>query len=143
MNDSVGAPTAPSSESATRMAAGPLATPDVVPATDEVRWCHDLSQVAAQRGAYSDMRSDSTSVRSTGHLNRASTGKSSTGSAAPSAGTATDPTQAQRSTERPTIVGLRSGTVLDPELVAELRAVAARTDVAQRVLTILEPGQGP
>lgn len=45
--------------------------------------------------------------------------------------------------ERPTTVGLRSGTVLDPKLVAELRAVAARTDIAQRVLTILEPGQGP
>lgn len=50
---------------------------------------------------------------------------------------------ASRSTERPTIVGVRSGTVLDPQLVAELRAVAARTDIAQRVLTILEPGQGP
>lgn len=48
-----------------------------------------------------------------------------------------------RPTERPTIVGLRSGTVLDPELVAELRVVAARTDVARRVLAILEPGQGP
>ncbi|MFZ1491668.1 MAG: hypothetical protein WAS51_17145 [Ilumatobacteraceae bacterium] len=45
--------------------------------------------------------------------------------------------------EGPTIVGLRSGTLLDPKLVAELRAVAARTDIAQRVLTILEPGQGP
>jgi hypothetical protein len=33
--------------------------------------------------------------------------------------------------------------VLDPELVAELRAVGARTDIAQRVLTILEPSQGP
>ena len=43
----------------------------------------------------------------------------------------------------PTIVGVRSGTVLDPELVAELRAVAARIDVAQRVLTILEPVQAP
>jgi hypothetical protein len=32
--------------------------------------------------------------------------------------------------------------VLDPELVAELRAVAARTDIAHRVLMILEPGQG-
>ena len=29
------------------------------------------------------------------------------------------------------------------DAVAELRAVAARTDIAQRVLTILEPGQGP
>jgi hypothetical protein len=47
-----------------------------------------------------------------------------------------------RPTERPTIVGLRSGTVLDPKLVAALRAVAGRTDIAQRVLTILEPGQG-
>ena len=53
-----------------------------------------------------------------------------------------DSTQARRSTEGPTIVGVRSGTVLDPKLVAELRAVAARTDVAQRVLAILEPGQG-
>jgi hypothetical protein len=33
--------------------------------------------------------------------------------------------------------------MLDPKLVASLRAVAARTDIAQRVLTILEPGQGP
>ncbi len=40
------------------------------------------------------------------------------------------------------MVGVRSGTLLDPELVAELRAVAARTDVAQRALTILEPSQG-
>ena len=50
---------------------------------------------------------------------------------------------APRSTERPTIVGARSGTVLDQKLVAELLAVAARTDIAQRVLTILEPGQVP
>lgn len=47
-----------------------------------------------------------------------------------------------RPTKRPTIVGPRSGTVLDPELVSELRAVAARADIAQRVLTILEPAQG-
>ncbi|MEZ5222209.1 MAG: hypothetical protein R2743_12000 [Ilumatobacteraceae bacterium] len=45
--------------------------------------------------------------------------------------------------EGPTIVGVRSGTVLDPKLVAALRAVAARTDIAHRVLTILEPGHGP
>ena len=32
--------------------------------------------------------------------------------------------------------------VLDPRLVATFRAVAARADIAQRVLTILEPGQG-
>lgn len=70
--------------------------------------CHDLSQIATQRGAYRDMRADSTS----------------------------------RPTERPTIVGLRSGTVLDPKLVAEFRAVAARTDIAHRVLMILESGQG-
>lgn len=38
------------------------------------------------------------------------------------------------------IVGVRSGTVLDPKLMSELRAVAARTEIAQRVLTILEPG---
>jgi putative aminopeptidase FrvX len=50
---------------------------------------------------------------------------------------------ASRSTEGPTVVGVRSGTLLDPELVAELRAVAARNDIAQRVLTILEPGHGP
>ena len=68
-----------------------------------------LSQIAAQRGAYRDMRADSTS----------------------------------RPTDGQTIVGLRSGTMLDPKLVAALRAVAARTDVAHRVLTILEPGQGP
>jgi hypothetical protein len=68
-----------------------------------------LSQIAAQRGAYRDMRADSTS----------------------------------RSTDGQTLVGLRSGTMLDPKLVAALRAVAARTDVAHRVLTILEPGQGP
>ena len=46
-------------------------------------------------------------------------------------------------TERPTIVGLRPGTVLDPKLVAELRTVAGRTDIAHRVLTILEPVQAP
>jgi hypothetical protein len=33
--------------------------------------------------------------------------------------------------------------MLDLRLVAELRAVAARADIAQRVLTILEPGYGP
>lgn len=71
--------------------------------------CHDLSQIAAQQGAYKDMRADSTS----------------------------------RPTEKPTIVGPRSGTVLDPKLVAELRTVAARVDIAHRVLTILEPGKGP
>jgi putative aminopeptidase FrvX len=126
------------------MSVGPLATPGVVvPAADEVQWCHDLSQVAAQRGAYRDMRADSTSVRSAGHTNQAAANASSTGSAAPRAGTSADSTQARRSTEGPTIVGVRSGTVLDPKLVAELRAVAARTDIAQRVLTILEPGQGP
>lgn len=48
-----------------------------------------------------------------------------------------------RPTDGRTIVGVRSGTLLDPELVAELRAVAARTDIAHRVLTILEPSQGP
>jgi hypothetical protein len=46
-------------------------------------------------------------------------------------------------TEVPTIVGIRSGRVLDPNLVAALRAVAARSDVAHRVLTILEPVQAP
>jgi len=91
------------------MAADPLATPGVVPAADGARRCCDLSQIAAQRGAYRDMRVDST----------------------------------PRPAESPTIVGVRSGTVLDPKLVAELRAVAGRTDIAQRVLTILEPGQGP
>jgi hypothetical protein len=75
---------------------------------DDDRRRHDLSQIAAQRGAYRDMRADSVST----------------------------------STERPRIVGVRSGTVLDPKLVAALRAVAARTDIAHRVLTILEPGQG-
>lgn len=80
-----------------------------MPAGEDGRRCHDLSQIEAQRGAYRDMRADSTS----------------------------------RPTDGPTIVGLRSGTLLDPELVADLRTVAARTDVAQRVLTILEPGQGP
>ena len=108
MNDSVSAPAVLSRESATRMAAGPLATPGVVTAADEVRWCHDLSQIAAQRGAYRDMRVDSTS----------------------------------RPTDRPTIVGVRSGTVLDPKLVAELRVVASRTDIAHRVLMTLEPVQG-
>jgi hypothetical protein len=68
--------------------------------------CGDLSLIAAQRGAFIDMRTDST----------------------------------PRSTERLTIVGLRSGTALDPKLVAALRVVAARTDVAHRVMTILEPG---
>ena len=43
------------------MTAGPLAIPGVVPAADDVRWCHDLSQLAAQRGAYTDMRTSSTS----------------------------------------------------------------------------------
>ena len=91
------------------MAAGPFANSGIEPVADDDRRRHDLSQIAAQRGAYRDMRADS----------------------------------APQSTERPTIVGLRSGTVLDPKLVAALRAVAARTDIAQRVLTILEPGQGP
>lgn len=109
MNDSVGAPPAPSSECATRIAAGPLANSGIAPVTDDDRRRHDLSQIAAQRGAYKDMRADSTSGP----------------------------------TDGPTIVGLRSGTLLDPKLVAELRAVAARTDIAQRVLTILEPGLGP
>jgi hypothetical protein len=143
MSDPVGAPDAPSSESATRMAARPLAMPGVVPAADVVQWRHDLSQTAAQWGAYRDMRADSTSVRSAGHLDRASADASSTGSAAPSADTSADSTQARGSAEGPTIVGVRSGTVLDQKLVAELRTVAARTDIAQRVLTILEPGQGP
>lgn len=89
------------------MAADPPATPGV-PAADEARRCRDLSHIAAQRGAYRDMRADS----------------------------------ASRSTERPTIVGLRSGTMLDPKLVAALRVLAARTDVAHRVLAILEPAQG-
>jgi hypothetical protein len=40
-------------------------------------------------------------------------------------------------------LGHRSGTLLDPKRVATFRAVAARTDIAHRVLTILEPGQGP
>jgi hypothetical protein len=124
------------------MAAGPLAIPGVVPVADDVQWCHDLSHIAAQRGAFRDMRADSTSVRSPGHLDRASDALS-TGPAAPSAGTSVDSTQARRSAKGPTIVGLRSGTVLDPELVSELRAVAACTDIAQRVLTILEPGLGP
>jgi len=33
--------------------------------------------------------------------------------------------------------------MLNPKLAAELRAVVACADVAQRVLTLLEPGQGP
>ncbi len=125
------------------MAADPLATPGVVSAADEARCCRDLSHMAAQRGAYRDMRADSVSVRSVGQLDRASAAESSTGPAVPSAGTSADSTQAQRSTEGLAIVGLRSGTLLDPKLVAELRAVAGRTDIAQRVLTILEPSQGP
>jgi len=107
MNDSVGAPSAPSTECAKRMAAGPLANSDVAPVAEDDRRWHDLSQIAAQRGAYKDMRADSTS----------------------------------RPTDGPTIVGLRSGTLLDPKLVTELRAVAGRTDIAQRVLTILEPAR--
>lgn len=118
------------------MAADPLATPGVVPAPD-------LSQIAAQRGAYRDMRAESPSVRSMGHLNDTSADASSTSPAASGAGTSADAAQARWSTEGPRIVGLRSGTMLDPKLVAELRAVAGRTDIAQRVLTILEPGQGP
>jgi hypothetical protein len=109
MNDPVGASTAPPSEWTTRTAAGPLANSGIAPVADDDRRRHDLSQIAAQRGAFKDMRADSTS----------------------------------RPTDGPTIVGLRSGTVLDPKLVAELRAVAGRTDIAQRVLTILEPGHGP
>jgi hypothetical protein len=105
--------------------------------------CHDLSQIASQRGAYRDMRADSTSVRSIGHRDDTSADASSTSRAAPSAGTSAGAAQARWSAEGPKIVGLRSGTVLDPELVAKLRAVAARTDIAHRVLTILEPGQGP
>jgi len=71
--------------------------------------CHHRSQIAAWRGAFIDMRADSTS----------------------------------RPTEVPTVVGVRSGTALDPKLVAELRAVAARTDIAHRVLAILDPAQLP
>src|SRR5690606_3454438 len=112
-------------------------------ASDTHDGCPDLSQIAAQRGAYRDMRADSTSVRSMGHPDDTSAGASSTSPAAPSAGTSTDSVRTLRYTERPTIIGVRSGTLLDPELVAELRAVAGRTDIAQRVLTILEPGQGP
>jgi hypothetical protein len=40
------------------------------------------------------------------------------------------------------LVGVHSGIVLDLELVATLRAVAARADVAQRVLSIVEPDAG-
>lgn len=90
------------------MAAGPFANSVIASVADDDRRRHDLSQIAAQRGAYRDMRADSTS----------------------------------RSTDRPTIVGVRSGTVLDPKLVAEFRVVASRTDIAHRVLTILEPGRG-
>ena len=100
--------------------------------------CHDLSQIAAQRGAYRDMRADSTSVRSMGDLDDAYAGASSTSPAAVSAGTSAGGAQARWPTESPRIVGLRSGTVLDPKLVAELQAVAARADIAHRVLTILE-----
>ena len=85
------------------------------------------------------MHADSTSVRSTGHLDDASAGASSTSPAASSASTSTGSARTLRSTERQSIVGARSGTVLDPKLVAELLAVAARTDIAQRVLRILEP----
>lgn len=95
MNDSAGAPPAPSSESATRMAAGPLATPGVVSAADDVPWCHELSQVAAQRSAYRDMRADSISVRSAGHLDHAPADAPSTVPAAPSADTSVDSTQAR------------------------------------------------
>jgi hypothetical protein len=91
------------------MTASPFANSVNASVADDGRRRHDRSQIAAQRGAYRDMRADSTS----------------------------------RSTDRPTIVGVRSGAVLDPKLVAALRAVAARTDIAHRVLTILEPGQGP
>lgn len=38
-------------------------------------------------------------------------------------------------------MGVRVGTLLDPDLVAKLRVVAARTDIAHRVLTILEPAE--
>lgn len=114
-----------------------------LPVAKDVSSCHGLSQVAAQRGAYRDMRADSTSVRTLGHLDDASAETSSTSPAAPSADTSADSPQARGSTEGLTIVGVRSGTVLDPKLVAELRAIAGRTDIAQRVLTILEPSQGP
>ena len=90
------------------MAAGPLANSTIAPVADDDRRRHDLSQIAAQRGAYRGMRADS----------------------------------ASRSTEGPIVVGVRSGTVLDPKLVAEFRVVASRTDIAHRVLTILEPGHG-
>ena len=84
------------------------------------------------------MRADSTSVRSMGDLDDAYAGASSTSPAAVSAGTSAGGAQARWPTESPRIVGLRSGTVLDPKLVAELQAVAARADIAHRVLTILE-----
>jgi hypothetical protein len=125
------------------MAADPLAAPGVVPAADRARRSCDLSQMAAQRGAYRDMRTSSTSVRSAVPKGRASADAPSTSPAASSSGTSADAALARWSTEGARIVGLRSGTVLDPKLVADLRAVAARTDIAQRVLTILEPGARP
>jgi hypothetical protein len=50
---------------------------------------------------------------------------------------------ASSSAETAAIVGVRSGTVLDPKLVAALRAVAARSEVVHRVLAILEPIHAP
>jgi D-serine deaminase-like pyridoxal phosphate-dependent protein len=88
------------------------------------------------------MRADSTFVRSMGHLDDMSADASSTSPAAPSAGTSADSPTARRSTDSSSIVGVRSGTVLDPNRVAMFRAVAARTDIAHRVLVILESGQG-
>jgi hypothetical protein len=41
------------------------------------------------------------------------------------------------------LVGVRSGIVLDLDLMAALRVVAARAEVAHRVLALLEPGGEP
>lgn len=68
-----------------------------------------LSHGLRQRGAYRDMRADTSRTPADG----------------------------------PALVGPLAGTVLDPDLVAALRAVAARVDVAHRVLAILEPGGEP
>jgi len=75
-------------------------------------------------------------------MDRASADASTADPAAPSAGTSADSPAARRSTDSSSIVGVRSGTVLDPKLVATFRAAAARTDIAHRVLMILESGQG-
>ena len=89
------------------------------------------------------MGSHSTSPESTEFTGRLSAdATSSSRRAAASAATSTGRLESPKVTEVSAVLGLRFGTSLEPDLVATLRAVAERADIAHRVLTILESGQG-